>query len=262
MDTSDRRKEGTDLLGHESIWKVGELAERTGLSVRTLHYYDEIGLLSPSRRTGAGHRLYSAKDVVRLQQIRSLRALGFGLEEIRECLNDPSFSVQRVIELHVSGLKEQIHLRQKFLKRLEAVAARLRSVGEVSAEELVQTAMEVIEMSERLEKYYTQEQLEEIEQRRHELGEEGIHAAEEEWTKLIEEVRAEMEAGTDPASERVQRLASRWMELVRGFTGGNPGIERSLSNMWQQEETIHGMDTRQMQEMMKYISKAMAVSNK
>src|SRR5919206_2272820 len=86
-----------------AAWRVGELARRTGVSVRALHYYDEIGLLSPSRRTEAGHRLYCAEDVVRLQQIRSLRALGFGLEEIRECLNDPSFSVQRVIELHISG---------------------------------------------------------------------------------------------------------------------------------------------------------------
>lgn len=66
-----------------TAWKVGELAKRTGLSMRTLHYYDEIGLLSPSRRTEADHRLYAAHDIVRLQQIKSLRHLGFGLEEIR-----------------------------------------------------------------------------------------------------------------------------------------------------------------------------------
>ena len=65
-----------DGLRPVAVWKVGELAERTGLSVRTLHYYDEIGLLSPSRRTAAGHRLYTAGDVVRLQQIRSLKQPG------------------------------------------------------------------------------------------------------------------------------------------------------------------------------------------
>ena len=84
-----------------TAWKVGELARRTGLSVRTLHYYDEIGLLSPSRRTEAGHRLYTAGDVVRLQQIKSLRHLGFGLKEIRECLDRPDFPLSRVIELHL-----------------------------------------------------------------------------------------------------------------------------------------------------------------
>ncbi len=63
--------------------KVGELARRTGVSVRTLHYYDEIRLLSPSGHTASGHRLYTTREPRRLQQIVSLRQLGFSLEEIR-----------------------------------------------------------------------------------------------------------------------------------------------------------------------------------
>ena len=54
--------------------KVGELARRTGLTVRTLHHYDEIGLLRPSLHTDSGHRLYTGRDVARLQQVLSLRA--------------------------------------------------------------------------------------------------------------------------------------------------------------------------------------------
>ena len=242
----------------KTAWKVGDLADRTGLSVRTLHHYDEIGLLSPAGRTGSGHRLYSAEDVLRLQRIRSLRALGFGLEEIREFLEKPGFSVRGVIELHILGLEEQIRLRQELLHRLEVVAARLRSAQEISAEELVRTAMEGIEMSERFEKYYTPEQLEALGRRREEVGEERIRAAEAEWAELMEQVRQEMEAGTDPSSERVQSLASRWMERVNEFTGGDPGIARSVGNMWQQEENIHGIDTAEMRRMMAYISRAMA----
>jgi DNA-binding transcriptional MerR regulator len=67
--------------------KVGELAKRTGLTVRTLHHYDEIGLLKPSLHTEAGYRLYTRGDVARLQQVLSLRQLGFALEEIRDCLD-------------------------------------------------------------------------------------------------------------------------------------------------------------------------------
>ena len=167
------RQETTQI----TAWKVGDLAERTGLSVRTLHYYDEIGLLPPSGRTDSGHRLYSAGDVLHLQQIRSLRALGFGLKQIREFLEKPDFSVREAIQLHILGLKEQIRLRQELLRRLEAVAARLRSAEEISAEELIRTAMEVIEMSERFEKYYTPEQLEALEHRREEVGEEKIPCA-------------------------------------------------------------------------------------
>jgi DNA-binding transcriptional MerR regulator len=244
-------------------WKVGDLAGRTGLSVRTLHHYDEIGLLSPSGRTGSGHRLYSAGDVLRLERIRSLRALGLSLEEIRGCLEDPGLSVRGLVELRVSGLREEIRLRQELLRRLEAVAARLRpGEEEVPAEELVETAMEVIEMSERIEKYYTREQLEVLEKRRQDIGEERIRAAEAEWAGLMEEVRREMEANTDPAEIRVQRLAARWMGLVKEFSGGDPGIERSLGNMWHQEETIHGIDTVEVRGMMEYISRASAASNR
>ncbi len=115
-------------------------------------------------------------------------------------------------------------------------------------------------MSERLHKYYAPEQLEYLEQRRREVGEERIREGEAEWAELLEQVRAEMEAGTDPSTERVQALARRWMGLVNEFTGGDPGIERSVGSMWQQEETIHGIDTSEMQQMMAYVSRAMAAS--
>jgi MerR family transcriptional regulator, thiopeptide resistance regulator len=258
MDAMTRQRKAD--ASRPAAWKVGELAKRTGLSVRTLHYYDEIGLLSPSQRTDSGHRLYTAGDVVRLQQIKSLRALGFSLREIRDCLDRPDFPLRRVIQLHLSRLRERIELQRRLCDRLEEVTDRLGSGEEVSSEEFVNTVMEVIKMSERLEKYYTPEQLEYLEQRRSELGGERIRRAEAEWSELMEQVRAEMEAGTDPSSERVQALARRWMELVREFTGGDPGIERSVDNMWQQEENIHGIDTGEMREMMAYVSRATAKS--
>ena len=226
--------------------------------MRTLHYYDEIGLLTPSRRTQAGHRLYTADDVVRLQRIKSLQHLGFTLREVRECLDRPDFPLGRVIQLHLSRLKERIELQQRLCDLLERVAARLRSGEEVSSGEFVDTVMEVIEMSERLERYYTPEQLEYLEERRREVGEERIREGEAEWAELMEQVRAEMEAGTNPSNERVQALARRWMGLVREFTGGDPGIERSLNNMWHQEENIHGIDTGEVREMGAYINRALA----
>jgi DNA-binding transcriptional MerR regulator len=258
MGAFGRRKEDPE---RPAAWKVGELARRTGLSVRTLHYYDEIGLLSPSRRTDAGHRLYTTEDVVRLQRIKSLQQLGFSLREVRDTLDRPDFPLGRVIQLHLSQLRERIELQQRLCDLLERVAARLRSGEEVSSGELVDTIMEVIEMSERIDRYYTREQLEYLEERRREVGEERIREVEAEWAELIERVRAEMVAGTDPSNERVQVLARRSMRLVEEFTGGDPGIERSLSNMWRQEEDIHGIDTGEMRAMMAYLSEATAASN-
>ncbi len=229
--------------------------------MRTLHYYDEIGLLSPTQRTDAGHRLYTAGDVVRLQRIKSLRALGLSLREVGECLERPDFPLRRVIELHLSQLKERIEVQRRLCDLLEGVAGRLGSGEEDSSEEIVGTIMEVIEMSERLHEYYTPQQLEYLEQRKNEVGEERIREVEAEWARLMEQVRAEMRAGTDPSNERVQALARRWMGLVSEFTGGDPGVERSLNNMWQQEENIHGIDTGEVREMAEYIHRALAASN-
>ncbi len=236
--------------------KVGELAKRTGLSVRTLHHYDEIGLLSPSRRSPAGHRLYAAGEIARLQQITSLRQLGFSLGEIRDCLDRPDFSPRRVIDLHLGRLRERIALQQRLCERLEALAQGLEAAGEGSVEVFIE-AIEVMSM---VEKYYTPEQLAQLEERRRTVGEERIRQVEAEWPELIEQIRAEMERGADPADPRVQALARRWMALVREFTGGDPGITKSLSAMWQQETTIHGMETAPMREMMAYIGKATAAS--
>ena len=83
--------------------KVGELARRTGLTVRTLHHYDEIGLLRPSQHMVSGHRLYTAADVARLQRVLSLRQLGFGLEEVRQCLDQPSGN-QKMLQIAWSAV--------------------------------------------------------------------------------------------------------------------------------------------------------------
>jgi MerR family transcriptional regulator, thiopeptide resistance regulator len=206
-------------------WKVGELARRTGVSVRTLHYYDEIGLLAPSHHTAAGYRLYTEADVIRLQQIKSLRNLGFSLEEIRRFLSRPDVSPERVLQLQIAHLKEQIKKGQSLCDRLEEIARRWRSEETVSTEEF----LKIIEVTNMLE------------QRRETLGDERIRQAEGDWKELMEQVQAEMDRGTDPADERVQQLARRWMGLVQEFTGGNPGIEKSVGRMYK-EETVVAID--------------------
>lgn len=81
-------------------YKVKDIARITGVSVRTLHYYDEIKLLEPSGRTDAGYRLYNDDDLLRMQQILIGRSLGMPLEEIRQWLDDPDFD-------YVTSLRKQ-----------------------------------------------------------------------------------------------------------------------------------------------------------
>jgi MerR family transcriptional regulator, thiopeptide resistance regulator len=232
---------------------VGDLAKQTGVSVRTLHYYDEIGLLSPSHRTEAGYRLYGEGDILRLQQIVSLRQISFSLEQIRECLAQSDFSLDRVLDLHTARLREQIEQSRKLLNRLETIAETVKSTEAVAVEDLIQT-IEAICM---LERYYTPEQLETLKQRRELLGEEAIRQGQADWQALIGQVRTEMEKETDPSSETVKALARRWLALIDEMTGGDEGIRRSLNTMYQQEgaeAVTHGAVNSAMSE---YIGRAM-----
>ncbi|HWN43820.1 MAG TPA: MerR family transcriptional regulator [Thermoanaerobaculia bacterium] len=243
------------------LWKVGELAKQTGLTVRALHHYDEIGLLTPSRRSASGYRLYGGDDIARLLQILSLRQLGFSLDEIRDSLAKPGLSLPRVLELHIARLRDGIELQSKLCSRLEAVAERLRSPEAVSVEEFLETMEAMMDAKAMFEKYYTQEQLQQLEERRKMLGEEHIRQVEQEWPRLIAQVREEMAKGTDPASETMQRLSKRWMELVQEFTGGDPGITQSLKNLYQGEPSVqqrNGLDPG----IFAYVQQAVAASRK
>jgi DNA-binding transcriptional MerR regulator len=214
--------------------KVGELARRTGLTVRTLHHYDEIGLLRPSLHTDSGHRLYTAADVARLQQVLSLRQLGFSLEQVRDCLDRPDFSPLEVIRLHVARLREQINMQRGLCERLEAIAEQFGPAGEVSAEVFLQ-AIEVMTM---IENYYTPEQLESFRKRREEAAAAGQDIAKQgtaDWAELLAQVRVEMEKGTDPADPRLQALEKRRQALVSAFSGGDAGIEQSLKRLWTEQ---------------------------
>jgi DNA-binding transcriptional MerR regulator len=214
--------------------KVGELARRTGLTIRTLHHYDEIGLLNPSLHTESGHRLYTAGDIARLQQVISLRQLGFGLEEVRDCLDRPGFSPLEVIRLHVARLREQIEMQRGLCERLEALADYFRPAGEVSADTFLQ-AIEVMTM---IENYYTPEQLESFRKRR-EADPEGTEKlarqGQADWAALMAEYTAAMEQGIDPADPKVQALETRRQALVNAFTGGDKGIEQNLKRLWTEQ---------------------------
>ena len=211
-------------------WKVGELAAATGLTVRTLHHYDEIGLLVPSEHTESGHRLYSGTDVTKLYRIAALRNLGMSLEDIAawfEQGDDPAKLVRR----HLEEVQRQLELNRRLRDRLVQILDALDREEEPDAEQFIRT-VEVMSMH---EKYYTPEQLEELEKRRNELGPEGMERAQQEWADLIAEVQAARAAGTPATDPKLKPLVERWTRLIEAFTGGNPEIRASLQKMYETE---------------------------
>ena len=171
-----RGREDLERVMKSEAWKVGELSKRTGLSIRALRLYDEMGLVKPSRRTASGHRLYGPEDISRLQRALSLKQLGFSLDEIRDCLDQPGFSPLQVVRMHIDKLRRHMELQRVLCERLEDLE-RFCSAGQAeSAEKFLET----IEAMRMFENYYTPEQMEALKKRREEVGPEAIRAAEQE----------------------------------------------------------------------------------
>jgi len=210
--------------------RIGELAELTGLTIRALHHYDEIGLLVPGR-TEAGHRIYADGEVGRLYRIVALQGLGLSLDEIGRALDDPATDLRMV-----AG--RQLELLDRSISEQERLRARLVALVEALDREVAPTTEDLIDLIERttmIEQYYTKEQLVQLEARRQELGDDAIRQAERAWAELIAAVEAERADGSDPAGARMQQLATRWLELIEAFTGGDPGIAASLRAMYTEQ---------------------------
>jgi MerR family transcriptional regulator, thiopeptide resistance regulator len=237
----------------EHLLRVGELAAAVGLTVRTLHHYDAIGLLVPSERSSSGRRLYAPRDVRRLYRIVALRRLGLGLGEIGALL-DQSPDLGHAVRRHLEQVEQQLELQRRLRATLTRILEMLEDGRKPDRAEFID-AIGVMIMS---ESYYTAEQQEQLAERRRALGAEGMAAAERDWAQLIEAVRAERQNGTDPADPRVQDLARRWRGLIEQFTGGDEGIRHSLQRMYEEqgpETASHGMVDA---DLMGYMGEALA----
>lgn len=129
-------------------WKVGELARSTGLTVRALHHYDDIGLLVPSRRTTGGHRVYDARDVRRLYRVLALRRLGLRLDAISAVLDDGSVSLLEIVRRHLERVEREIEHQHRLRERLRRILEALQLSAEAPVEDYIDAveAMAMIEI--------------------------------------------------------------------------------------------------------------------
>ena len=221
-------------------WSVGELARATGLSVRVLRHWDEIGLVSPARTTG-GHRCYSSTEVTRLYRALALRQMGLRLDQVAALLADADPSPRATLRAHLEGVEADLAarraLRDRLVEVLDALDAstRGRATDDHDADPEVDVAllMGVIEKMTMFEQHLSLEQRAWFTQRREEVGEQAWRDAIEQWPELITAVRAEMDAGTDPADTRVQELMRRWDELRRVFLDDDAEVRTAAGQAWQ-----------------------------
>jgi MerR family transcriptional regulator, thiopeptide resistance regulator len=216
-----------------SSWSVGELARATGLTVRTLHHYDDIGLVRASERTPAGHRRYTAADVRRLYRVRALRGLGLSLDDVATAL-------ERTADDDLTTLRDLLTAQlTELAARAERISALRRQIGELLSQlhdstlPDADTFMKALELASMAESYFTREQRDSLYRRSEELGRETVEALRAEALALLAEVGRLQRAGTPVDDPRVRELTERIDEIGTSFHDADPRVIAAADRMWQ-----------------------------
>src|SRR5689334_809125 len=127
----------------ERLYRVGEVAALTRVSIRTLHHYDRIGLVRPTARSAAGYRLYAADDLLRLQQVLTLRYLGFPLQQIGELLARPDFDMIGSLRIQRVAVRDRMADLERIDAALGEVLARHETTGTWDWETVIAAAAAV-----------------------------------------------------------------------------------------------------------------------
>lgn len=212
--------------------RASEFAQLAGVTVRTLHHYDRLGLLKP-RRNGSGYRLYRESDLERLEQIVALKFLGLPLKEIRSLLDAAAPELPDALRMQRRALEEKRRLLDRaitVIREAEAVVAGGRPAGAAVLKKII----EVIEMQQNNDwtKYANEAAKEKLAARQGEWSPELQERVSRQWMELISEVQAAMDAGESPASPKAQALGARWKALVEEFTHRDPDLTQAASNAW------------------------------
>ncbi len=207
----------------KKLYRTQEFAERAGVTVKALRYYERLSLLKP-RRTASGYRLYSEDDGVRLEQIVALKFLGIPLREIRALLDDPVSALPEGLRLHRGRLEEQ---HRRLAHAIRAIEDAERALGKGAAGTAVwKKIVEVIAMqsdAEAMRKYYSEEAW--TKRRSH-----YEQWPSPNWQQLCREVGEVL--NEDPAGPKAQTLKTRWTELVNQTVTGDPEIQAGALAAW------------------------------
>lgn len=217
-------------MNNKQHYTVRQLAHMAGVTPRTLHYYDQIGLLSPQRNPDNDYRLYDRQSVLRLQQILFMRELGLSLEQIGRVLDSPDYALLPALEQHRQALQERQQRLARLIGTVERTIAHMKGETDMPTEELFSG------FSEEQQKEYEAE----IEQR---YGDKYLKESQRRWGSYSEEKKRQIMAEGEaiyrdlavaiplgPTSPQAQATVARWHQHLRYFYEPTVEILRGLGN--------------------------------
>jgi DNA-binding transcriptional MerR regulator len=234
-------------------WKVSEVAERAHVTVRTLHHYDEIGLLVPSGRSEAGYRLYSEADLERLFRILLYRELGFPLEAIARVIDDPAMDRRTALRAQRELLVERRWKTDAVIRAVDRALETLEGGTEMSGDEILD-GLEAFANAPEEVRAHQAEHAAEVKERwggTEEYRESNRRVAgytSDDWKRIREEAAAAgarmvglLEAGADPEGEEAMAGAEALREHIsRWFYPCSYAIHAGLADMYEADPRFTG----------------------
>lgn len=217
------------------LYQAHQFAQIAGVTVRTLHHYDRLGLLKPQHRSASGYRLYANGDLVRQEQIAVLKFLGLSLNQIRDLLKEKS-PLRETLQRQQRVLVEK---RRQLDRAIHAISKAQKSLGSRRRpdwESFKQILREIKMQNDTdwMKKYYSKEALAKLEERKALWSPEMQERVSKDWAALFKDIEASLDE--DPASSKAQALAARWKDLIQRFTGGDPEIQKGLNAKYDDRE--------------------------
>ncbi len=224
--------------------KIGELARRAGVTPRTLHHYDRIGLLTPSGHSESGYRLYGPADVTRLYRILALRDVGLSLADIGALLDgtgSTEASLEALIERQLVGVRAKQERQERLAERLEGLLRQVRRRIEPG----VDRWLDVLALMTLHAKYLSANEVADL------------HESATDWAPLVREAKRLLAAGGDPRSADAERLARAWLAALQTATDGRKETWRKVVDMYVHEPELQqrtGIDA----EVLGFLTRAIA----
>ena len=232
-----------------STFRIQEFAKLGGVTIRALHHYDRLKLLSPAHRSERGYRLYCHEDLGRLERILVLRFLGLSLREIAALLNTPAGRGAELLTVTLARQRAALCERRNGLDRVLRTIehAQMRAQDPAEPEWLLhQTILKEIHMQEATDwraKYYSPEAFEKLREHRATLTREQRVDASARWKALLADIQSALDREVSPDSAEGRALVARWIRLGDEFTLGDPEIAAGYRRLnddeshWPDDET-------------------------
>jgi DNA-binding transcriptional MerR regulator len=214
-----------------NLYRIREFAKLAGVTIRTLHHYDRLGLLKP-KRANAGYRLYTLRDLERLEQIVVLKSLGLSLKQIKTLLDREFMELPSALRMQIAVLEEKRGFLNRAISAIQDAEKMIQPGRPIDAGVLsaIIAALKMQDNAGFMEKYFNPEAWAKWSANKRQLSREDKQQASQAWIDLYAE--AEVLLGEDPAGEKAQALAARWLALADHTADSDKEIKAGFTKAW------------------------------